>query len=176
MKRLKAAVASERASGKRKSQVLAPQCPRFTRARRPQMVQISCVSSASQKCTATTETYPRAGLVAVVNNAGIGARVSLEQWLAEPSVGVEAARQFAVNYFGLLNVTQTLLPDLIEDAAEERCGSTRVINIGSLAGCVACTKRSVDLFVTSLKPAPCSNRQPRIFTAFAVHVDSILIL
>lgn len=87
-------------------------------------------------------------LVALVNNAGIGGQISLSKWLSDESLGVEALRQFNVNFFGLLNVTQTLLPDLISDASEDKCGSTRLINIGSLAGYIS---RSTDVIYSATK-------------------------
>jgi len=70
-----------------------------------------------------------AGLGGLVNNAGIAIGGPIEY------LGVEAVRlQFEVNVFGLLAVTQALLPAI-------RRARGRIINIGSIAG------RSVSPFV-----------------------------
>lgn len=64
------------------------------------------------------------GVQGLVNNAGIVVGGPLECIPVE-----EIRRQFEVNVFGLLGVTQTLLPLL-------RLGGGRIVNIGSVAGCI----------------------------------------
>lgn len=69
------------------------------------------------------------GLFGVINNAGICVVgpvefVSLEDW----------RRQFDVNLFGVISVTQTMLPLLrLHNAGRESCGS-RVVNMCSITG------------------------------------------
>ena len=69
------------------------------------------------------------GLAGVINNAGISVVgpvefVSLEDW----------RRQFEVNFFGAIAVTQAALPLLRVHAAKYGNGSARLINISSIAG------------------------------------------
>ncbi|MGD0462789.1 MAG: SDR family NAD(P)-dependent oxidoreductase [Tepidisphaeraceae bacterium] len=69
------------------------------------------------------------GLAAIVNNAGIGVHgpvefVSVEDW----------RRQFEVNVFGQVAVTQALLPMLRRHVAAQGHGSGRIVFIGSIAG------------------------------------------
>jgi len=67
----------------------------------------------------------------VVNNAGVSASHSIEDWLSG-KVSQDTRKLFNVNVVALVNVTATLLPHLIQGA--EACGSARLVNVGSLAG------------------------------------------
>jgi NAD(P)-dependent dehydrogenase (short-subunit alcohol dehydrogenase family) len=69
------------------------------------------------------------GLAGVVNNSGISVVgpvefVSLEDW----------RRQFDVNFFGAIAVTQAVLPLLRMHVAKHGTGSARLINMSSIAG------------------------------------------
>lgn len=69
-----------------------------------------------------------AGLLGLVNNAGIGVIGPVE------FVGIdEWRRQFEVNLFGPVAVTQAMLP-LLRDHVENTRGSARIIMVGSSAG------------------------------------------
>lgn len=59
----------------------------------------------------------------LVNNAGYGSHGALEEISPE-----EARRQFDVNVFGLMRLTQLILPKMREE------GSGKIINISSIAG------------------------------------------
>jgi NAD(P)-dependent dehydrogenase (short-subunit alcohol dehydrogenase family) len=69
------------------------------------------------------------GLGAVVNNAGVvvfgpAEFVSLQEW----------RRQFEVNFFGQIALTQPMLPILREQVARRGPGAARVVFMGSIAG------------------------------------------
>ncbi|HEY7090127.1 MAG TPA: SDR family oxidoreductase [Tepidisphaeraceae bacterium] len=69
------------------------------------------------------------GLAGLVNNAGTGVigpveMVSLADW----------RRQFEINLFGHIAVTQEILPLLRDRVAARGMGSARIVNIGSIAG------------------------------------------
>jgi NAD(P)-dependent dehydrogenase (short-subunit alcohol dehydrogenase family) len=77
-------------------------------------------------CRAKVEdTIGTTGLRALINNAGIGVGGPLEY--LEPG---ELRRQFDVNVFGVVSLTQAFLPSL-------RQGRGRIVNVGSLAGRMA---------------------------------------
>jgi NAD(P)-dependent dehydrogenase (short-subunit alcohol dehydrogenase family) len=76
-----------------------------------------------------TEITQDTGLAAIVNNAGIGVFgpvefVPLDEW----------RRQFEVNVFGHIAITQALLPLLRRHVAAQGPGSGRIVFIGSVAG------------------------------------------
>jgi NAD(P)-dependent dehydrogenase (short-subunit alcohol dehydrogenase family) len=87
------------------------------------------------------------GIYGLVNNAGIALAGPLE-YLALEAIG----RQFAVNVFGTLAVTQALLPLL-------RRSLGRIVNVGSIAGRAAlpltgpyaASKAALDAFTQSLR-------------------------
>jgi NAD(P)-dependent dehydrogenase (short-subunit alcohol dehydrogenase family) len=72
------------------------------------------------------------GLAGVVNNAGISVVgpvefVPLADW----------RRQFEINVFGVIAVTQATLPLLRQHVAKNGRGSARLVNMGSIAGRIA---------------------------------------
>ena len=69
-----------------------------------------------------TETVGEDGLAGLVNNAGVGVAWPLELVPID-----ELRRQFEVNVFGQLSVTQAFLPLI-------RAGRGRIVNIGSVGG------------------------------------------
>jgi len=77
------------------------------------------------------QSLPSKRLIGLVNNAGVGAKHTFEDWVSG-KVSEDAKWIFDVNVMSVFNVTGTLLPALAEDA--KACGSTRIVNIGSLAG------------------------------------------
>ncbi len=85
--------------------------------------------SISFAVTQITEITGDSGLAAIVNNAGIGVFgpvefVPLDDW----------RRQFEVNVFGQIAITQPLLPMLRRHVAKQGHGSGRIVFIGSVAG------------------------------------------
>ncbi len=79
--------------------------------------------------TQITEITQDTGLAAIINNAGIGVFgpvefVSLDDW----------RRQFEVNVFGHIAITQTLLPLLRRHVELQGHNSARIVFIGSVAG------------------------------------------
>jgi NAD(P)-dependent dehydrogenase (short-subunit alcohol dehydrogenase family) len=90
---------------------------------------IADAASVSAAIRQITEITGESGLAGLVNNAGIGVHgpvefVSIDDW----------RRQFEVNVFGHIAVTQGLLPLLRRHAAREGNGSARIVFIGSIAG------------------------------------------
>eukprot|EP00658_Telonema_sp_P-2_P001903 TRINITY_DN10704_c0_g1_i11.p1 TRINITY_DN10704_c0_g1~~TRINITY_DN10704_c0_g1_i11.p1 ORF type:complete len:345 (+),score=57.21 TRINITY_DN10704_c0_g1_i11:100-1134(+) len=70
------------------------------------------------------------GLRGLVNNAGVSGRSTLQDWI-DGGAHATTTRMLEVNTVGLVNVTGTMLPLLLEEA--QSCAWPRIINIGSLA-------------------------------------------
>ena len=91
----------------------------------PVMLDVTDAVSIEQATKTVEETVGPAGLDGLVNNTGFGIPGPLE------FVPIDDARkQFEINLFGLLSVTQALLPLL-------RRGKGRIVNMGSMGGRVA---------------------------------------
>jgi NAD(P)-dependent dehydrogenase (short-subunit alcohol dehydrogenase family) len=91
-----------------------------------EVLELDVTSDASVE-SAIAEIERRAGPVAVlVNNAGIGIGAAME----EISIA-DMRKQFETNVFGVLRVTQCVLPEM----RKRRCG--RIINMSSIAGKMA---------------------------------------
>ncbi len=91
----------------------------------PVMLDVTDAVSIEQATKTVEETVGPAGLDGLVNNAGFGIPGPLEFLPID-----DARKQFEINLFGLLSVTQALLPLL-------RRGNGRIVNMGSMGGRVA---------------------------------------
>jgi NAD(P)-dependent dehydrogenase (short-subunit alcohol dehydrogenase family) len=95
-------------------------------------IDVTDTSSVTIAVKQITELVGENGLTGVVNNAGISVAgpiefVSLEDW----------RRQFEINVFGLIAMTQATLPLLRLHVAKCGKGSARLINMSSIAGRIA---------------------------------------
>lgn len=91
----------------------------------PLFIDVTNTESIEKASQTVTEAVGEAGLVGLINNAGITVTGPLE------FLPVDRLRwQFEVNVFGLIKTTQTFLPLI-------RQGQGRVINIGSIGGKLA---------------------------------------
>jgi NAD(P)-dependent dehydrogenase (short-subunit alcohol dehydrogenase family) len=93
------------------------------------LVDVADEKSVASAGKVVESTVGDAGLLGLVNNAGIGVFgpvefVTLADW----------RRQFEVNVFGQIAVTQTCLSLLRKYASRCGMGSARIVNIGSIAG------------------------------------------
>ncbi len=92
------------------------------------LIDVTSGSSIAEAAESVRRIAGSSGLLGLVNNAGIGVIgpiecVSVEEW----------RRQFEVNLFGQVAVTQAMLP-LLRDHVENTGTSSRVIMVGSGAG------------------------------------------
>jgi len=86
----------------------------------PVLMDVSDAGAVAQAAAFVQERLGGAGLAGLVNNAGIGVTGPLEYLPA-----AELRRQFEVNVFGLLSVTQAFLPAI-------RTARGRIVNVGSI--------------------------------------------
>ncbi len=91
----------------------------------PVLLDVTDPQSISQAAVRIQEEVGAAGLAGLVNNAGITVAFALEFLPID-----ELRRQFEVNVFGALAVTQAMLPML-------KAGRGRIVNISSVSGLVA---------------------------------------
>jgi NAD(P)-dependent dehydrogenase (short-subunit alcohol dehydrogenase family) len=96
---------------------------------RPIQLDIADDASISAAAKKIAEITANAGLAGIVNNAGISVPGPVE---FIPRDGWR--KQFEVNVFGHVAVTQSLLPLLRKHVAQAGPGSSRIIFIGSIAG------------------------------------------
>jgi NAD(P)-dependent dehydrogenase (short-subunit alcohol dehydrogenase family) len=89
---------------------------------RPVVLNVAKPEDIESACASITESVGAAGLFGLVNNAGYAIGGPLEYLPIEVM-----RRQFEVNFFGTLAVTQAFLPLI-------RAGQGRIINIGSPSG------------------------------------------
>ncbi|KAA5539028.1 SDR family NAD(P)-dependent oxidoreductase [Roseiconus nitratireducens] len=92
---------------------------------KPVILDVTDAESVRQAADFIGDSVGPAGLCGVVNNAGISVACVLEYLPLE-----QLRRQFEVNVFGVLTVTQSMLPLL-------RSARGRVVNISSLSGLTA---------------------------------------
>lgn len=92
----------------------------------PLPLDVTLPDSIAAAARAIRESVGAAGLAGLVNNAGIAVAGPLEILPIE-----QICEEFAVNVFGVIGVTQAMLPLL-------RQGRGRIVNIGSLNGRIAC--------------------------------------
>ena len=99
-------------------------------------------------------------LTGLVNNAGISRTHKFEDWLSGKAAE-DAALVMETNVLSIFKVTGALLPALTADAAV--CGSTRIVNVGSLAGFAT---RDIDSVYSGSKGAVerLSDGMRRLFT------------
>lgn len=95
-------------------------------------IDVTDASSITSAVKQMTEITGNDGLTGVVNNAGISVTgpvefVSLDDW----------HRQFEINFFGVIAVTQATLPLLRLHVAKHGRGSARLVNMSSIAGRIA---------------------------------------
>jgi NAD(P)-dependent dehydrogenase (short-subunit alcohol dehydrogenase family) len=88
----------------------------------PLFIDVTDPNSVASAAEIVEEAVGEAGLVGLVNNAGIG-----EAWPLEFVPLDEFRRQFEVNVFGHLAVTQAFLPLI-------RAATGRIVNVGSVGG------------------------------------------
>jgi NAD(P)-dependent dehydrogenase (short-subunit alcohol dehydrogenase family) len=88
--------------------------------------------SISMAAVKIAEITGESGLAGIVNNAGIGVAGPLE-FLSRD----DWRKQFEVNVFGHVAVTQSLLPTLRRHVSTHGFGAARIIFIGSIAGRVS---------------------------------------
>jgi NAD(P)-dependent dehydrogenase (short-subunit alcohol dehydrogenase family) len=88
----------------------------------PVTIDVTDRSSIEAAAAQVKDSMDGRGLGGLVNNAGIAVSAPLETIRPE-----DLRRQFDVNVFGLIDVTQVFLPSL-------RAGSGRIVNIGSVSG------------------------------------------
>jgi NAD(P)-dependent dehydrogenase (short-subunit alcohol dehydrogenase family) len=88
----------------------------------PLFIDVTDPDSIASATETVEEEVDQAGLVGLVNNAGIG-----EAWPLEFVPLDEFRRQFEVNVFGHLAVTQAFLPLI-------RAATGRIVNVGSVGG------------------------------------------
>lgn len=98
----------------------------------PIMIDVTDTESVSAAASELTVRVGEAGLSAVVNNAGVAVlgpveTVPIDQW----------RRQFEVNVFGQVAVTQATLPLLRRRVASAGKGSARIVFMSSIAGRIA---------------------------------------
>jgi NAD(P)-dependent dehydrogenase (short-subunit alcohol dehydrogenase family) len=96
---------------------------------RPIQLDIADANSISAAASKIAEITGDSGLAGIVNNAGISVPgpvefIPMDGW----------RKQFEVNVFGQIAVTQALLPLLRKHVAASGKGSARIIFIGSIAG------------------------------------------
>lgn len=91
----------------------------------PVLLDVTDEESIAQAATTIHEMIGETGLAGLVNNAGITVAFPLELLPLD-----EFRRQFEVNLFGVLGVTQAMLPML-------KKGPGRIVNMSSLSGRVA---------------------------------------
>ena len=91
----------------------------------PVMLDVTDAESISQAAARIREESGAAGLAGLVNNAGITVAFALEFLPMD-----ELRRQFEVNVFGALAVTQAMLPML-------KAARGRIVNVSSVSGLVA---------------------------------------
>lgn len=103
------------------------------------------IQSLAQEVAKIRKTGKR--LVGLVNNAGVGRKHSIDDWVSGKAAS-DAAWVLDINVVSIFRVTGALLPALTADAT--LCGSTRVVNVGSLAGFVT---REVDAVYSGSKAA-----------------------
>ncbi len=89
---------------------------------RPLMIDVADDSSVKRAAAEVDEATGKAGLVGLVNNAGVSWGGPLEFQELD-----EIRAMFAVNLFGLIAVTQAMLPMI-------RRGGGRIVNMGSIGG------------------------------------------
>jgi len=95
-------------------------------------VDVTCAESIAAAAATMQSAVGEAGLCGLVNNAGIGVFgpiefVPLADW----------RRQFEVNFFGQIAVTQAMLPLLRQHVAHSGPWSARIVNMSSIAGRLA---------------------------------------
>jgi NAD(P)-dependent dehydrogenase (short-subunit alcohol dehydrogenase family) len=95
----------------------------------PILIDVADADSIAAACVRIAEITGNFGLRGLVNNAGIGVLgpvefVEIDGW----------RKQFEVNLFGQIAVTQAMLPLLRRHVAARGAGAARIINIGSIAG------------------------------------------
>ena len=88
----------------------------------PLFIDVTDPDSVASAAEIVEEAVGEAGIAGLVNNAGIG-----EAWPLEFVPLDEFRRQFEVNVFGHLAVTQAFLPLI-------RAGTGRIVNVGSVGG------------------------------------------
>ncbi|MGQ7249363.1 oxidoreductase [Halomonas sp. V046] len=84
---------------------------------------LDVTDSSSMEAALTVIDREQHRLDALVNNAGVGVYGALEELPID-----QARRQFEVNVFGLMELTQRVLPGMRER------GAGRIVNVGSMAG------------------------------------------
>jgi len=98
----------------------------------PVRIDVTDAASITAAAQRVREVVGEAGLCGLVNNAGVGVLGPIE------FVPIEGWRkQFEVNVFGQVMVTQAMLPLLREHVARFGHGSARIINITSIGGRLA---------------------------------------
>jgi NAD(P)-dependent dehydrogenase (short-subunit alcohol dehydrogenase family) len=98
----------------------------------PIMLDVTESVSIAAAITQVTEITGNSGLCALINNAGISVvgpieHVSLFDW----------RRQFEVNFFGLIALTQAALPLLRKHITARGPWTARIVNMSSIAGRIA---------------------------------------
>ena len=98
----------------------------------PIRIDVTDSGSIAAAAARVREVVGEAGLCGLVNNAGIGVlgpieHIPIDGW----------RRQFEVNVFGQVMVTQTMLPLLRDHVARRGHGAARIINISSIGGRLA---------------------------------------
>ncbi len=95
----------------------------------PILIDVADAESIRLAAVKVAELSGAQGLCGLINNAGIVVVgpvefVELNEW----------RRQFEVNVFGQIAVTQTMLPLLRQHVSQRGAGSARIVTIGSIAG------------------------------------------
>jgi NAD(P)-dependent dehydrogenase (short-subunit alcohol dehydrogenase family) len=98
----------------------------------PIMLDVTCPSQITAAADLVKQACGDEGLAALINNAGISMPgpvefVSMADW----------RKQFDVNFFGQIAVTQAMLPLLRLRASKKGPGSARIVLVSSIAGLIA---------------------------------------
>lgn len=75
-------------------------------------------------------------LIALVNNAGILARFTYSDFLSGRAANM-TRDMLEVNTVSVVRITGSVLPMLERDARLDACGTSRIVNVGSIAGLIA---------------------------------------